>query len=289
MFISSDSRTGRFTWLKAAWLRTAVFVVMIVLGVLLTSGTAVAQVTPMTFDGFTGLGFSPTPTAGQLDSNLWRVTGLSDGTGTFGGTHTSGDFARGTSEGGVSTGGVYAFTNVGASGNTILGVQPTADDFTPGTFTLRIQNTTGNVISDVYIAYQIWYRNDQGRSNSLNFQYSLDDSAYTSVGDFDFTTPAGADALGWQSVSRSQTFTGINLANNAFLYLRWIGDDVGGSGSRDEYGIDNIEVRIGGPTAVSLQSFKPANNQTTNLILLAIVLVGLLGGTAILRHRRHLK
>jgi hypothetical protein len=43
MFISSDSRTGRFTWLKAAWLRTAVFVVMIVLGVLLTSGTTVAQ------------------------------------------------------------------------------------------------------------------------------------------------------------------------------------------------------------------------------------------------------
>jgi hypothetical protein len=49
--------------------------------------TAVAQVTPITFTGFTGAGFAPTPAAGQLDSDLWRVTGLSDGAGTFGGTY----------------------------------------------------------------------------------------------------------------------------------------------------------------------------------------------------------
>jgi hypothetical protein len=65
-----------------------------------------AQATPVTlfsetFSGFDGSGFAPSPATGQLDSNVWRVTGMSDGNGTFGGTHDSGDFARGSSTGGV--------------------------------------------------------------------------------------------------------------------------------------------------------------------------------------------
>jgi hypothetical protein len=32
------------------------------------------------------------------------------------------------------------------------------------------------------------------------------------------------------------------VADGDFLYLRWTGNDVLGSGSRDEYGLDNIQV-----------------------------------------------
>lgn len=249
-------------------------------GLLWGGRTAVAQVTPITFDGFTGAGFTPgVGTPGSLDSNLWRVTGLSDENGTFGGTHTTGDFARGTSNGGVNTGGVYAFTNVGNTGNTILGIQPTETDFTPGTFTLRIQNNTGNNIADIYIAYEIWYRNDQPRANSLNFSYSTDDINYTSVPAFDFTTPETADPTPtWQSVSRGQTFIGVNLGSGDYIYLSWTGNDVSGSNNRDEYGIDNIEVRIGDPTAVTLQSLS-AQTSTAWLPILAVVmlLLGLVG------------
>ena len=82
------------------------------------------------FTGFNGSGFSPTPLAGQLDSGIWAIDGLSDGSLTFGGTATSGDFARGTDPDAVGTGGIYAF-NTG-NGDTALGIQPGGTDWSPG-------------------------------------------------------------------------------------------------------------------------------------------------------------
>lgn len=215
------------------------------------------------FTSFTGAGFSPTPAAGQLDSDNWIMTGMSDAGFTFGGTVTTGDYARGTSTGGVTTGGAYAF-NVG-SGNMILGVQPGGTDFTPGDIILRLQNNTGSVITDLDVSYTIWYLNDQARGNSLNFAHSPDNSSYTSVSALDFATPAAADALGWQSVSRTTTLSGLSIANGASFYLRWQGDDVNGSGNRDEYGIDDVQVTVsagGGDTPPTVSSTSPANGAT---------------------------
>ncbi|MEA5618814.1 ExeM/NucH family extracellular endonuclease [Cronbergia sp. UHCC 0137] len=193
---------------------------------------------------FTGTGFAPTPTAGQLDSDVWRILGLSDGSGSFGGTHTSGDFARGLDENGsVSTGGTYAFKT--DSTNIILGVQPAGSDFTPGTITLKLTNTTGSTITNLDVVYDIFYNNDQARSSSLNFAYSTDDTSYITVAALNFTTPETIDTIGFQSVSRSTTITGLDIATGANFYLQWQSDDVGGSGSRDEYGIDNVAVTTG--------------------------------------------
>ena len=119
------------------------------------------------FAGFTGAGFAPNPTSGQLDSDTWIVKGLSAGDLDFGDTGTSGDYARGSSAGGVSTGGVYAFNTGG--GNTILGVQPGGSDWTPGDFRLKLQNGTGTAITQLDISYEIWVLNNTSRANSLNF------------------------------------------------------------------------------------------------------------------------
>ncbi|NJO70635.1 MAG: hypothetical protein HC825_00805, partial [Oscillatoriales cyanobacterium RM1_1_9] len=193
------------------------------------------------FDNFTGTGFAPTPEIGKLDSDNWKVTGLSDGNGTFGGTFAADDFARGTSTGTVGTGGVYGF-DVG-SGNTILGIQPGGPDFTPGDIVLKFTNSTSSAVNALDVSYTIWYRNDQNRGNSLNFAWSTDDSTYTGISALDFTTPAAADpSPTWQNVLRSTTISGLNLAAGAEFYLRWRGDDVDGSGSRDEYGIDVVTV-----------------------------------------------
>ncbi|PIY08127.1 MAG: hypothetical protein COZ18_13865 [Flexibacter sp. CG_4_10_14_3_um_filter_32_15] len=199
------------------------------------------------FTTFTGAGFAPTPAAGQLDSDVWKVTGLSDATGTFGGTHDSGDFARGASAGGVSSGGIYSF-DVGG-GNTTLGVQPAGSDFTPGTMVAKIQNNTGAVLTSVTVAYDIFYNNN-GSSNkvsSFNFAYSTDDVTYTDVAALNFTTPAAADALGWQSVARTTTITGLSIPANGFLYIQLNSDDVSGGGSRDEFALDNVSVTLATP------------------------------------------
>ncbi len=197
------------------------------------------------FEHFDGSGFAPDPEDGQLDSDIWIVTGLSEGDLDFGDEDKTGDYARGTSDGGVTTGGVYAFTfNVSdAITNTILGIQPTEPDWTPGTFDLRIKNTTAMIITELDVSYSIWVLNNEGRANSLNFSYSPDNSDYTEVVALDYTSPITADTPStWESITRTTTITGIVIPQDSHFYLRWEGDDVGGSGSRDEMGIDDVQV-----------------------------------------------
>jgi hypothetical protein len=187
---------------------------------------------------FAGLGFSPTPTTGQLNSHAWSLSGIGGGL-PFGGTADSGTLARGTSAGGTTTIGVYAF-DVGD--NLILGVQPGGSDFTPGSMTLRVLNATGQLVTAWELAYDLFFFNDQPRGNSLNFSYSLDNAVYSPVSDLDFVTPAARDTVpSWQSVSRSLALA-ASVADGDSLYLRWTGNDLLGSGARDEYGLDNIQV-----------------------------------------------
>lgn len=217
------------------------------------------------FTGFTAAGFSPAPSAGQLDSDTWRVAGLSDGNGTFGGTHTTGDFARGANAGtGVTTGGIYAFTV--ATGNTALGVQPIDADFSPGSITLRIQNTTGSTVSSWNLAYSLFVRNDQDRSSSWNWSWSTNDSTYTQLSSY-ISNDAADTSPAWNNpLNPSVNALNASVANNDFLYLQWTSDDVAGSGSRDEFAIDNISI-----TAVP----EPA-----------AAVIGSLGLLGILRRRR---
>ena len=92
-----------------------------------SSSTGATDQAAYDFNEFNGSGFSPSPAVGQLDSDVWAISGLSDGTLDFGGTAATGDFARGLSTGNVTTGGIYAFD--AGSLNIILGAQPTSTDF----------------------------------------------------------------------------------------------------------------------------------------------------------------
>lgn len=187
-------------------------------------------------------GFESTPASGNLDIDGFIVTGFSSDL-TFGGTDaTTGDFARGSSAGGVSTGGVYAF-DIG-SGDIILGIQPGGSDFTPGTIRLAMTNNTGSTVRTINIAYTIAYDNDQERSNSLNFSYSPDNTVYYSLNSLDFATPEASDVSGWQTATRSISITGLAIANTSNYYLSWEGNDVSGSFSRDEYGVDDIVISM---------------------------------------------
>jgi hypothetical protein len=190
---------------------------------------------------FDGSGFAPSPAAGQLDSDGWSVTGLSDGDVLFGGAGNSGDFARGSSSGGVSTGGVYAFEV--STGNNALGVQPGGSDFAPGEFILKVENNTGSTVSSIDISYLVWAYNDQDRANNFNLSYSEDDLSYTAVPSLDFTSTETTDATpSWVSSSRGTTITGLTLADGDDFYFKWTSDDVSGSGSRDELALDDISI-----------------------------------------------
>jgi len=190
---------------------------------------------------YAGTGFTPNPTAGQLNSNAFATTGMSDGSSVFGGTNLIGDFARSTSFGNVITGGFYAFEV--SLGNRAFGFQPGSSDFTPGSVTLRLQNQTGTTIETLRLSYTVYVRNDQGRSNNVNFSYSADNISFTQQPLLEIISPIAADGSPQWVAHTYTVIVGMEaLANNDFYYLRWDSDDNGGSGSRDEFAIDDIQL-----------------------------------------------
>ncbi|MBK9760695.1 MAG: PKD domain-containing protein [Flavobacteriales bacterium] len=241
---------------KGAWLTLAT------VGVLLNTSVnaqlnvaAVNTAYIINFDGtvggvesgvWAGGGFQPVPINGRLDSDAWAITGFSDGSLAFGGTQitTATDFRRGTTapgNGAVAAGGIYSFGGAPIVGRA-LGVQPGAADFTPGTFTLRVQNNTGSTLTAFDLAYDVYYRNDQGFSNNFNLYFSDDNTTYTYVPSQDVVSPAAAAGAAWVANARATTVSGVNVPNGQYFYVRWRGDDVSGSGSRDEFALDNISV-----------------------------------------------
>lgn len=213
------------------------------------------------FTGFDGTGFTPTPAAGQLDSDDWEINGFSTGPLTFGGTQTAGDFAKGVSGGGVSGGGCYAFEVGGTGGNVAMGVQPTGSDWTPGDFILRMQNNTGAVIVDLGVAYTLYVNNNENRGNSFNFAHSSDNSTYTAEASLDYSsTETSQGSVLWDSLVQTITLSGVNIPAGDFYYIKWDSDDDIGGGSRDEFALDNITLTPGGGATGLTANFTTNNN-----------------------------
>jgi len=194
--------------------------------------------------GFSGLGAGRDPEPGQLDADAWQVLGMSDGDRLFGEEAADGDHARGRSEGGVSSGGLYAFQV--EDGNVALGVQATATDFSPGSIVLRLP-------IDLYpsqtltLGYTMWVRNDEDRSSRWEVAYSLDGDLWSEPDLLPFATGAiAADSASWESypfrlegeVEYDET------AGDDGLYVRWSAVEHSGTGGRDEVAIDDIVVTL---------------------------------------------
>ena len=197
------------------------------------------------FQNFNGSGFHPQPAEGQLDADNWSVIGFSDGDQLFSDTTVGKDLARGISAGGVGTGGLYAF-QTDSSGNIALGVQPIGSDFTPGSINMRCVNQSGDSLKALELSYTIFCYNDQNRSSKLEFSYSFNGIDFFSVDTtLKYITPEEADSLpSWKKTYFNFTVEDFLLAQGDTFYLRWTGDDEGGSGSRDEYAIDDIAFKV---------------------------------------------
>lgn len=226
---------------------------------------------------FAGTGWTAIPGSGQLDSDAWEFLGWSDGNTTYGGTFTANDYARGTSAVAVTTGGTYAYTGApGSVANPALMVQPATNDLTPGSITLRIQNTSASgVLNKIDIAYKLFCRNDEARASKFNLQWSSDNVNFADVPGGAYTSPGTADVLGWQQVfNPSVSITGFTVVPSGYFYIRWFTDDDPStpSGSRDEFGLDDIAVTAtfvscSSPpsTAASINSITPITGSTATV------------------------
>jgi len=196
---------------------------------------------PVTLDftNYTGTGVSSSPTIAQLHSLNWTFSGMSEGQVLSGETNTTGDYARGSSTGGVSTGGLYAFD---INGNTAFGFQADGTDFDNGKAVLRLQNQTGSTITAAQIAYNLYVFNDQDIASTINLEYSTDGINYTAAPAFTFTSPTTNTGASWSTANAISGFiSGLRLGNNEYLYIRW-DNDLSASSEADEIAIDDIQV-----------------------------------------------
>lgn len=219
---------------------------LITLGAL--AAPALAQVditgpdTVIDFTGYTGAGLAASPAAGQLDSDAFRVLGMSGGDTNFGGNYPTGDSARGSSAGDVTTGGLYAFTV--AAGDPAFGWQAETNDLTPGEIHLRFDNATGAAITSLTLRYEVWIRNDAARASSVALAISIDGGPFVDV-NVTVTSDAAADgAPAWES-SAVQVAVDGTIASGGQLTLRWTTDEAGGSGTAyDELAIDDVQILL---------------------------------------------
>lgn len=191
------------------------------------------------FTAFTGTGFDPPPTAGRMDSDIWKIQGDVAQT-NWGGTHTTGAWARGISTGNLAqnttTFGAYAFN---VSGNRILGLKTGGDTYSGG-IKIRVRNTTGATLTNWTVNYTL-YRYNAGVSGNLSLamSHSTNDATYTSVASTMNTAAGTANA--WTSYTYNFTVS-ASVANNGYFYLYLEGFNPNGYQFCDEFGIDNVTV-----------------------------------------------
>lgn len=194
------------------------------------------------FTGYAAAGFQPVPETGQLSSNSWAITGTTAGDLEFGGTKIDPNtfYTRGIINGPADGNGLYAIND---AGNIRFLIQSTSDHFTPGTLSLRIVNNTTSTITSLNVSYNLYVRNDQIRSNFFNFAYSSDNINYIVVPSLNYTSPTDPDALGlFLAGNKSTSIEGLSISPGSYFYIRWLSDDISGSGQRDEFALDDIVI-----------------------------------------------
>jgi len=192
---------------------------------------------------YNGSGISTAPSSGQLNAQAWSFLGWSEGNQLFGQSQTSGDFARGTSTGGIGIGGMYAFEVL--PGNYALGFQPGTGDWAPGSATLKIQNQTGNAILGLEIMYRLWERNDQNRSSSFQLMFSYNNRVFFPVPNSTFlSTQQSVTSPAWKANLYRLNLGSILIPDGNFMYIRWVCTDNSGTGSRDEFALDDISFAV---------------------------------------------
>jgi len=208
----------------------------------ITFDATTANVNNGTYTSAAG-GVSNTPVAGQLDTDAWEFIGLSAGDVLFGGSSGSSDYRRGTSSGGVSTGGLYAFdVDNGGAVDRALGIQTTGSDMTPGSITLKAQNNTGAIITSLTIDYEVHEYNDKSNAIFVTFSHSQNNLVFNNELALDVGTPTASTGGSWVVNSKSVTISNLNIPISGNYFFKWHIHNNSGTTSRDEIALDNIVI-----------------------------------------------
>lgn len=223
------------------------------------------------FNDFRAAGVVSNPDIDQLDSSIWRIQGLSDGVGQFGGNYSSGDWVRGAVRKGVRIGGIYAFDlSFNNALDWALGFQPTGSDLSAGSVAIRIVNQTSYTVDKLIVGFDLLFRNNEERSTKISLSYGPDDIHFLSIPNAAWVSEdASVDGAWWERKSCEFELDQLVVPSNGSFYCRWQIEDFAGSGRRDEIAIDNVSIQLASTTETV-----PEPESLVWGIVLAGVLVG---------------
>lgn len=152
-------------------------------------------------------------------------------------------------DGSSNGGNVYSYGSSGSSERALGSI--TSSSVKP-IIGAQLLNDTGAPMVDLQVSYtgEQWRRGNSAATDKLQFQYSADATSLTNgnwvdVPDLDFESPTSAPndtkLDGNASANRRETtgtIQGLNLANNATVWVRWFDYDV--SGNDDGLAIDDV-------------------------------------------------
>ena len=216
--------------------------IMTLMGVMATLGTAhgapLPLITTSYSENFDTLASSGTSSATPTGWEFLESTGNTSYTaGT--GSSTSGD--------------TYSFGAVGST-------ERAFGELTTGSFNtligVSIENQTGSIIDSLSLSYvgEQWRLGALGRSDRLDFQFSLDATAlntgtWTDVDSLDFIAPVTSGSTGAlngndpaSQTSLSATLNSLSLAPGSTIWFRWAAVDA--SSSDDGLGLDDFSLNV---------------------------------------------
>ena len=197
------------------------------------------------FDNLRSSGTSGAITGGNFNNVNTSLNGWF-----FAESGTGADTAYSGGTGSSTTGDTYSF-GTAAADRALGGLQSGSVVPTVGFY---LKNTTGQVINSVTISYvgEQWRLGATGRTDRLDFQYSTSATSLTTgtwidVDNLDFTAPVTTGTVGSldgnlaaNRTSVSFTITGLSIANNSTIFIRW--NDFNATGADDALGIDDFSL-----------------------------------------------
>ena len=165
------------------------------------------------------------------------------------GTNANTTYTAGT--GSSNTGDTYSFGPGGSSERAFGGLLSGSLVSTIGA---QFTNDTGTDITALSISYigEQWRLGATGRTDRLDFQYSIDASSLTNgtwidIDELDFNGPISTGTVGAldgnaaaNRANLNHTITGLNIPEGATFWIRWL--DFNASGADDGLAIDDFSL-----------------------------------------------
>lgn len=200
--------------------------------------TTVSGVNNNTFTAPMGGVATAIPSPGALDRDAFQISSSAGTSFNWPASPVDITEGKGASVGGAVSPGIYGY--ISDATNYLLGVNPDDSNFTPGAIILRVQNNSGDPITQFDVDYTAYaYDGGTGKS-TLNVYYSSDGMTWLAASDLDYESSNGSTD-DWESSSRSACIPGLNIADGGYFYLKWVINEGGGS-NVDEIGIDDIQL-----------------------------------------------